>query len=56
MSLQNLERQGVRGQNLDNKAVNAVLTGLSYTASALTDVLLFLQAPQGQMSQAGCGK
>jgi len=36
MSLQNLERQRVRGQNLDNKAVSSVLIGLSYTASALT--------------------
>jgi hypothetical protein len=35
-SLQNLERLGFRGQNLDNKAVSVILTGLSYTASALT--------------------
>jgi hypothetical protein len=33
--LQNLERLGVRSQNLENKGVKALFTGFAYTASAL---------------------
>ena len=33
---QNLEGRGVRGQNLDNKRVSAVLVGFAYAAFAST--------------------
>jgi len=49
--LQNLEGQGVRGQNLDNKAVRRLSKGLTCTASALTMICLIWLWGQGQMSQ-----
>ena len=39
-SLQNLERQGVRGQNLDNKGVKRRSAIFAYAASALTMICL----------------
>jgi hypothetical protein len=49
--LQNLEPQGLRGQNLENKGVSSWLPDFADTASALTMICSLDFPGQGQMSQ-----
>ena len=50
--LQNLEPQGFRGQNLENKGVRALLAGFCVHRLRLDDHLLFEFQGQGQMSHS----
>jgi hypothetical protein len=52
---QNLEPQGFRGQNLDNKGLAAFFAVGACTASALTIFYLIAGGGQGQMSHDECG-
>jgi hypothetical protein len=52
---QNLEPQGFRGQNLDNKGLAAFFAVAACTASALTMLYSLACGGQGQMSHDECG-